>query len=514
MKVDIAVIGGGIGGTMAALSAAKSGKRVLLTEESDWIGGQLTSQGVPPDEHAFIETEGATQSYLAFRQAVRDHYHRFYPLKEENPLLNPGNGWVSRLAHEPKVAHTILTSMLAPYVTQGLLTIWTKTVPLSAHMEGRRIDAVTVRRLSEEVVVEAKLFIDATELGDLLPLTNTAYTTGAEARSDTLEKDASEVARPNDVQPITHIVALEWREGESHRIEKPAMYEFFASYQPDFFPHRLISEYIPDAATGEPKRLPLFGEDHELPLWSYRRVIDASLYNGFTRDVSLLNWPQNDYFMGTILDVSEEEKERRLEEARQLSLSLVYWLQTEAPRGKTKGYPELALSEALGTKDGLAMYPYIREARRIHAKYRITARDLAVKEREAEGAAVSYWDSVGVGSYHIDLHPTTETNRLFYARSYPFELPLGALIPQETENLLPACKNIGTTQLSNGCYRVHPVEWNIGEVAGAFAARVVERGGTVQEAYADRKFVSDFQEQLDSSGVQRKWSESLIPKYS
>ena len=52
-------------------------------------------------------------------------------------------------------------------------------------------------------------------------------------------------------------------------------------------------------------------------------------------------------------------------------------------------------------------------------------------------------------------------------RTIPFEIPLGALLPERVENLLPACKNIGTTHITNGCYRLHPVEWNIGEAAGA-----------------------------------------------
>ena len=47
--------------------------------------------------------------------------------------------------------------------------------------------------------------------------------------------------------------------------------------------------------------------------------------------------------------------------------------------------------------------------------------------------------------------------------------PLGALIPVRAENLLPANKNIGTTHITNGCYRLHPVEWSIGEAVGALA---------------------------------------------
>lgn len=67
---DVAVIGGGLGGCAAALAAAKRGKRVVLTEETYWIGGQLTSQAVPPDEHPWIEQFGCTRSYRQFRNGV------------------------------------------------------------------------------------------------------------------------------------------------------------------------------------------------------------------------------------------------------------------------------------------------------------------------------------------------------------------------------------------------------------------------------------------------------------
>src|SRR5690606_41417921 len=89
------------------MAALRNGQSVIMTEETDWIGGQLTQQGVPPDEHAWIETTGATQLYRDFRNGVRDYYRKNYPLTEaakDNPLLNPGNGVVSQLCHEPRVA--------------------------------------------------------------------------------------------------------------------------------------------------------------------------------------------------------------------------------------------------------------------------------------------------------------------------------------------------------------------------------------------------------------------------
>jgi FAD-dependent oxidoreductase family protein len=38
---------------------------VVLTQEYDWLGGQLTSQAVPPDEHTWVERFGVTASYRA-----------------------------------------------------------------------------------------------------------------------------------------------------------------------------------------------------------------------------------------------------------------------------------------------------------------------------------------------------------------------------------------------------------------------------------------------------------------
>ncbi len=95
-----------------------------------------------------------------------------------------------------------------------------------------------------------------------------------------------------------------------------------------------------------------------------------------------------------------------------------------------------------------------------------------------EVSAETFGDSVGVGCYRIDLHPSAGGTNYIDISSLPFQIPLGALIPKRIENLLPACKNIGTTHITNGCYRLHPVEWNIGEAAGALAAFAIAKKTT------------------------------------
>src|SRR6516164_9431155 len=80
LRCNVAVIGGGVGGVAAALAALRAGLRVVLTEETPWVGGQLTSQGVPPDEHPWIEEFGCTRAYREYRNAVREYYRKRMPL--------------------------------------------------------------------------------------------------------------------------------------------------------------------------------------------------------------------------------------------------------------------------------------------------------------------------------------------------------------------------------------------------------------------------------------------------
>ena len=113
---DILIVGGSTGGCAAAMAATSMGHSAILTEITSWIGGQLTSQAVPPDEHRWIEQFGCTQRYRHFRNSVRQYYRDHYPLlptARDNPRLNPGLGNVSRLCHEPRVALAVLEQMLA-----------------------------------------------------------------------------------------------------------------------------------------------------------------------------------------------------------------------------------------------------------------------------------------------------------------------------------------------------------------------------------------------------------------
>lgn len=524
-QTDVVVIGGGLGGCMAALAAAKQGLTVTLTEPTDWLGGQLTSQAVPPDEHRWIERTGATATFREFRERVRDYYRRNYPLTDEamnNPILNPGNGWVSRLAHEPKIALDVLHEMLSPYLHTQRIQVLYHTVPVEVATEYDRIVSVTVSHtqavgtVNEYTQLIGQYYLDATEEGDLLAQSGTEFVSGAESKSDANEPHALEHADPLDMQSITHVAAVDYVEGEDFTIDKPAEYEYWREYMPSFSRFPILSWYASDANdTTKLKEFTLFPNDQGITsLWDYRRIIDPAIWQQPLREqiqeVSLLNWAQNDYYAGAVTGVPIYERTQNLESARQLTFSLVYWLQTEAPRlDGGKGFPGIRLrGDILGTADGLAKAPYIRESRRIKALYTITEHDVSKELRGAEGIK-RYEDSVGVGSYSLDLHPTVKTHRTFYIPNYPFEIPLGSLIPVRVKNLLPACKNIGMTQIAGGCYRLHPVEWNIGESAGYLAAYAIQQGITPREVYESTEHVSRYQDMLIEAGVVIHWPEDV-----
>jgi hypothetical protein len=510
---DVAVIGGSLGGVAAALAACEAGRTVVLTEATDWIGGQVTSQGVTPlDEHEHIERFGGTARYAAFRERARAHYRAAYGAPERMPdgaPLNPGNGWVSRLCFEPRVALAVLEGMLAPHRDAGQLTVLLGHAPVAAEMHGDAVRSVRLRGPDGDPVdVVAPLVLDATDTGELLPLTGTAFVTGAESRDDTGEPHArSGPPDPRAVQSFTVPLAVAFVPGARRVVPRPPGYERLRDAQP-------FTLALDGGRRRHRMRVP--GPAGELPFWTYRRVVDAALL-GRPHDLALINWAGNDDRDGNLL-AGTEERERALAEARQLSLAFLHWLQTECPRdpgdgdpeAPARGYPELQPApDVLGTPHALAKAPYVRESRRLLALERVAEQDIA---RDARPAARAWPSSVAIGWYPIDLHPCVGHPEVsLYAPTHPFQLPLGALVPRRTRNLLAACKNVGTTHVANGATRLQPVEWAVGEAAGTLAAFCLDHGLAPREVWASRARTRALQRRLLERGAPIAWTLDAPP---
>ena len=539
-QTDILIVGGGVGGCAAALAVASMGRQVVITEETDWLGGQLTSQAVPPDENPWIEKGACTRRWTQFREGVRQYYRDWYPLTaaaRNNVHLNPGNGSVSRLCHEPRVAVAVIEQMMAYDRCRGNITVLYRHKPVAVDMRGDMVGAVTLLDLDtgNETTITAAYTLDATELGDLLPLAGVEYVSGSESQAETGEPHALPGdSDPDDVQSFTWCfpMAYDSSPGASHVIDKPATYDFWRNYVPTLQPAwtgPLLDWITVHPITLGPVYRVLFAEDQPAgatvassALWRYRRIITSEHFaaDDAPHETTVVNWPQNDYWEGNVIDKPADVVATHLEASRQLSLSFFYWLQTEAPRGATwdgqwryrdeRGYPELYLRPDLtGTTDGLAMAPYFRESRRIRAAFTVTENHVGTEARAAAGFdhATPFEDSVGIGCYRIDLHPSTAGRNYVDIASRVFQIPLGALIPQRVENLLPACKNLGVTHITNGCYRLHPVEWNIGEAAGLLAAHCMDEDVRPREVHANPKRLQAFQSLCRAQGFTLEWAQ-------
>jgi len=533
LSTDILIVGGGTGGVAAALSVAAKGLSCIVTEPCRWVGGQLTSQAVPPDENEWIETFGGTRLYQTFRERVRTWYRENRPLntaQKEISRLNPGNGWVSRLCAEPRVMHTVIRSMLEecspkPRILTGL-------TPTVVHREGDRIRAVSfsqaVGECDPDCVISAKMVLDATELGDLYPIGGVEHAIGAEASGIYGEfHGRPDRTDPMDQQAFSWCFAVEHRAGEDHTVARPQNYDFWRDYVPQMDPPwcgPLFSWTVPTHNEAGCRTFPFIPWPEPAlagvwDMWRYRRIVDASIYEHGSHipDVCLVNWVQMDYWLRPLLGVDVALQNEALAGAREQSLCFLYWMQTQAPRPDGgAGYPGLKLrGEELGTEDGFAMAPYIREPRRLIARTIVTESHIGTEQRKADGrpnqhatrygCAEPFPDSVGLGHYTLDLHPSTGGRNSLYVPAAPFRIPMGCLIPVRVRNLLAAGKGIGVTHVTNGCYRMHHTEWNIGESAGALAAFCLCRDAEPTAVHQSIELTTDFQRELAAQGVRLAW---------
>lgn len=515
VRCDILIAGAGAGGFAAALRASERGHTVCLTEESDWIGGQITAGGVSAlDENRFMEFSGGTKNYYEMRRRIRDYYRKNFTLAPSAAQLenfNPGSCYVSPLCFEPRAGVKVLEEMLTPH--RARIQVFARTKVFSLQLVNGRIASAHAYQFEKKAVLRIvpQWVLDATELGDLLPLAGAPYAVGSEPKSDTGEPHAAPAANKACVQSFTYPFAIDVHSGDN-RIPKPPDYERFRDSQP----FSLKVNYPTDFGWRGNFQYKMFGDDPPVPnnmspgpFFSWRRLLAKKNFTGVNApaDLALMNWPRQDYHSESLLEQSPFDTARILQQAKRVSLAFLYWLQTDLPRddGKGNGYPELRLrADVMGTADGLSQYPYIRESRRLlPARGRVVEQDI-VAEYQSGSRAKAFDDSVGTAFYMVDIHPCGANERGRMMMPKPFQVPMAALIPQRVSNLLAAGKNIGVTHLTNGAFRLHPVEWNVGEAAATMASLAIKRG-TYESAAV--------QEELAKAGVPLVWFDDLHPTH-
>ena len=418
VNCELLVVGGGLSGVATAYEGLLAGRTVCLTEITDWLGGQISSQGTSAlDERP---TQRDKQFYSRGYSELRNRIERKYG------KLNPGDCWVSDSCFLPRDAHNIMTQMLedAEKKGKGKLQWFPNTVikDLQISKDGKIIDnAIAIQhqpaknqpplntntlsqtiedtysyknssRLSKTIIQflpkqsqnnPGKWYIiDASETGEIIALADVPYRLGIDARSYLEPSSSSTTNDPYCTQGFTYTFAMEATKAAQQQTMPP----FYLQYSP-YFSYEL-------------KRLANFDL-----VFTYRRIWSPqkgqpTTFNGvkFTAptpgDISMQNWTWgNDYRPGTAADnliYTRQQLENSgqlkpggwqgglrtetLRKAEEKAFSFFYWLYagtTDSQLGNGVKQPQTnirfltGLDSPMGTVHGLSKYPYMREGRRI-----------------------------------------------------------------------------------------------------------------------------------------------------
>jgi len=418
VECEILVVGGGLSGAATAYEGLLAGKTVCLTEITDWVGGQISSQGTSALDERPTQRQQLfySRGYLELRQRIERKYRQ----------LNPGDCWVSESCFLPRDGHKILFSLLKDAAKRGKGTLeWypstvvkdlqfnsagnliesaiaiqhqpaagappLNTEPLSqtiadwySYENSPRFDKDIIRFVPKELQTDVPSWyvVEATETGELIALADVPYRLGIDPRSHWEPSSSSETGDPYCTQGFTYTFAME-------ATKKPQTQEM-----PEFYP-----QYAPYYSY-ELERLADFGL-----VFTYRRIWspktgDRTRFRGLSYtaptpgDISMQNWTWgNDYRPGTSEDnliyTRDQLQEtgqlepngwmgglriETLQAAEEHAQGYYYWLvagttDSQLGDGVKQPHPNhrylSGLDSPMGTVHGLSKYPYMREARRI-----------------------------------------------------------------------------------------------------------------------------------------------------
>lgn len=455
-KAEVLVVGGGTGGTAAAIQAAQRGAKTLLVSEFPWLGGMLTSAGVSaPDGNEL----------MAFQTGIWGEFLRSLRYHQPGGL---NNAWVSFFTYEPRFGAAIF----AHWVTQLPNLQWiVGGKPIDVHRQGDRLTGVTFNTFS----AEAQIILDGTELGDLLFLGDIPYRWGWEAQQEWGEPSAPDAHtlqtdtfyRQYPVQAPTWVVVLQ-----------------------DFGEH--IGEQTQVPTIPPP---PNWQNDRSFHgAWANHGPEQFLNYGRLPNNRFMINWPiqGNDYGEGADRLVGPpEEQNAFLQESLWHSQAFAHFIQrtitphTNSRYGLAKDtFPNLP--ETIGG-GAYALHPYYRESRRLIGIDTVTERDIlpiangnvAPLPINAQGQV----SAIALGNYANDHHyptrsiPLAQKSLRWGGRwtGTPFSLPYGCLVPIHVDNVLVCEKNISVSHIANGATRLQPIVLGIGQAAGMAAALCVER---------------------------------------
>lgn len=485
---DVIVAGGGTGGSAAAIQAARLGANVLLLEETDWLGGQMSAAGVTAMDESgpygmrIVRERGI---YREFHESMAAYYYTLNkdPFRGDRSFEQPN----SNAGYEPNISRAGLYAMIAGARNNAKLDVSLRSRVVEVSKSGNTISGATIEVASGDGAkrkqIHAKIVIDATEYGDVIPLTGARYRVG-NVTSDHIDLKAP-------VQDYTWTAVIhEYPQGIPNRLRIKDLPPDYGGGPKAFLKYKLWGEN----SWGKEAKAAGVKEFQYRVYFGYRSVPDtiSPMYGIPSQHRSTLTSINggNDYPV-TVATI-EDPQQRRIDERGGIyrTLCVIYYLQhdlgtnwsvaeeqgydTPANRAKMAGLgirPDL-----LDVACNLPQLPYVRESRRIIGVKTLVAQDLTRFEN-----AKHFDTSVAMADYFMDLHGTDEAiekdldNGNVPKGGGPFQIPFEVFIPEKIDGFLPAEKNLSQSRLANGATRMQPSTMLTGQAAGAIAALAVKQ---------------------------------------
>ena len=435
-EYDVIIVGGGAGGTSAAIQSARNGAKTLLIEKTNWLGGMLTSAGVSAIDGNYNLPSGF---WGEFKDSLVSHYGDLESLK---------TGWVSNVLFEPKVGNEILKSIAKN--EKNLKILFSSSV---SSVFQPKDDYYNFIVNSSKGHFSSKVLIDATELGDILPMINEDYDIGMD-NIEMYDEDIAPKLKNDIIQDLTYVMVLK-NYNKNVKIEKPKNYD--------------PSEFYCSTSS-------INCTESDKALWAPNKMMN---YGKLPNDKIMINWPiyGNDYY-SNLLEMNHDQREEVFKKAKEKSLKFLYYIQDEL------GFYNYSLSdEEYNTEDKFPLIPYYREARRIKG---IVTFSLNYIKNPYDQKYPLYRTGILVGDYPVDHHHDAHPDKksLPQLAFYPipsYSLPLGSIISKKTSNFLVAEKSISVSNLVNGTTRLQPVVLQVGQIAGLIASESIKNNISTNE---------------------------------
>src|SRR5690625_178468 len=493
---DILIYGASSAGIIAAVTAARKGRSVILIEPSNHLGG-LTTGGLGATDIGLEGTIGGLS--LEFYTRIREYYKSDDPWLHENrtEYMNRAGGFLrpdskGMFGFEPHVARKVYEVMLKE---SGVPVVMNDRIRLDSHGVEKRDDKITGIVTEDGNLYRAKVFIDASYEADLMAMAGVSYHVGREANSEYDEtlNGVQKVRTNNHIFP--GFVDPYVEPGNPGSGILPGLHdgdpgeEFSGDHRIQAYCFRMCLTDAEEIKVPFEKPVGYDELQYELLFRNYEagevrglpmspmpnRKTDTNNRWGFSTNMIGVNYeyPDGDYSVREAIINKQEKYQRGL-----------MWTLANHPRipedvRNQVGNWGLAGDEFTENNNWPTQI-YVREARRMIGEYIITEQDC----RRLRMAG----DPIGLGSYTMDSHNVqryiTENGcvqnegNIEVAPGGPYQISYRSLLPKKEEcsNLLVCCNGVSSSHIAFGSIRMEPVFMMLGQSAATVAAQSLDDG--------------------------------------